>query len=224
MITGAAFCPHPPALVPEVARGAASELAALRAACRTAIRRVATPGTSLLLLGAGPATVSYDASARGSLAGYGVDLPVGLGDGSAGTADLPLSLTIGAWLIHDALADVPSVQAWSVGAGPARIDLPDGPTALVVLGDGSARRSLAAPGYLDERAEPFDAAVAAALGGGDPDALRVDLELGAQLLAAGPPAWHAAADLLTGGRWSAELLYDAAPYGVGYFAAAWTAR
>jgi hypothetical protein len=38
------------------------------------------------------------------------------------------------------------------------------------------------------------------------------------------PAWHAAAALLAGGRYDAELLYDAAPYGVAYFVAAWAAR
>jgi len=219
VITGAAFCPHPPALVPEVARGAAPELADLRAACRSAIQRVATPGTALLLLGAGPVTRRHDASARGTLAGYGVDLQVGRADGAE---ELPLSLTIGAWLVHDALADVPPVAAWSIGPGPASVETPDAPTALVVMGDGSARRSLAAPGYLDERAAEFDAGIAAALASGDPDALRVDRALGADLLAAGPPVWHAAADLLAGHGWSAELRYDAAPYGVGYFAAAWT--
>ena len=222
MITGAAFCPHPPALVPEVARGAAPELADLRAACRTAIQRVAVPGVSLLLLGTGPATRRHDASARGSLAGFGVELEVALGTPGDGPVELPLSLTIGAWLVRDALGDVPPTVAWSVGPAPADVERPDGPTALVVMGDGSARRSLAAPGYLDDRAESFDAGVAAALASGDPDALRVDHALGADLLAAGPPVWHAAADLLAGVRWSAELLYDAAPYGVGYFAAAWT--
>jgi hypothetical protein len=225
VITGAAFCPHPPALVPEVARGAASELADLRDACRTAIRRVVPPGTALLLLGAGPATRSHDASARGSLRGYGVELDVALGgaDGD-GPADLPLSLTIGAWLVRDALEDVPPVTAWSIGPEPAAIADPEAPTALIVLGDGSARRSLAAPGYLDDRAEGFDAGVAAALAGGDPAALLVDRALGEDLLAAGPPVWHAAAELLAGPPWAAELLYEGAPYGVGYFAAAWTRR
>jgi hypothetical protein len=235
VITGAAFCPHPPALLPDVARGAAPELADLREACRVAIQRVAAPGTTLLLLGAGDVTRRRAAAARGSLAGYGVELTVSLGSGGDGPGgdgvaerpeeladELPLSLTVGAWLVADALVDRPAVQAWSIGAAGGPIDVPDAPTALVVLGDGSARRSLAAPGYLDERAEGFDAGVATALAGGDPAALRVDRELGTQLLAAGTPVWHAAADLLAGTRWSADLLYDAAPYGVGYFAAAWT--
>jgi hypothetical protein len=96
---------------------------------------------------------------------------------------------------------------------------------LLVMGDGSARRSTAAPGYLDDRAADFDANVAAALAGGDAQALHaLDPQLGAALLAAGVPAWRAAADLLDGTRLDAALLLDVAPYGVGYFVALWAAR
>ena len=102
--------------------------------------------------------------------------------------------------------------------------LPDAPAYLVV-GDGSARRSERAPGYVDPRAEPFDAAVAAALAAGDAGALRdLDPALGADLLAAGVPAWRAVGHALAGHRYAADLLYDAAPYGVGYFVAFWAAR
>jgi hypothetical protein len=75
---------------------------------------------------------------------------------------------------------------------------------------------------VDPRAVPFDDAVTAALRSGDPAALRaVDPGLGAALLAAGAPAWRAAGALLAGGHYRAELLYDGAPYGVGYFVAFW---
>ena len=39
--------------------------------------------------------------------------------------------------------------------------------ALLVMGDGSARRSVKGPGFLDERAGPFDAEVSRALAAGD---------------------------------------------------------
>ncbi len=95
--------------------------------------------------------------------------------------------------------------------------------ALVVMGDGSARRSLSAPGYLDDRAEGFDAALAGALASGDPAQLAaIDAALGDELLAAGVAAWHAASDVLVG-KYEASLTYEAAPYGVGYFAASWVA-
>jgi hypothetical protein len=93
---------------------------------------------------------------------------------------------------------------------------------LLVLGDGSARRSLKGPGYLDPRAEPYDAAVAAALACGDAAALaRLDRADASELLVAGYDAWQAFAGLAGDSSWQADLLYDDAPYGVGYFVASW---
>ncbi len=75
-----------------------------------------------------------------------------------------------------------------------------GAAGLLVMGDGSARRTEKAPGWLDERAAGFDAAASAALAAGDPALLArgAICELGAQLLAAGAPAWRAASRLLAG--------------------------
>lgn len=102
MITAVAFCPHPPVLVPEVAPGAAPELDDLRAACREAITRVAAPGRALVVVGAGSMSRAHTPQARGTLAGYGVPLVVPLGSDEPGPVELPLSLTIGAWLLRDA--------------------------------------------------------------------------------------------------------------------------
>lgn len=227
------FCPQPPLLVPAVASGAAPELDDLRAACRAAITR-AVDGRQAVLLGAGGVSMSHSPLSRGTFASFGVPGELHLGAPSCGGAlDLPPSLTVGAWLVQDALGPRSGAVAFSVGpdfaASRAAVELLElaetREIALVVLGDGSARRSVKAPGYLDGRAEQFDAAVAAALGTGDAAALEsLDPALGAELLAAGVPAWHAAAGLLAGGRYDAELLYDAAPYGVAYFVAAWAAR
>ena len=185
-----------------------------------------------MVLGPGPSSLAHLSRARGTLAGYGVDLEVALGTSATdGRVELPLSLTVGAWLVRDALGTDSRSVGCSVG--------PDDPagrsgdlikvaagvdTVLIVMGDGSARRSSAAPGYLDDRAEIFDTQVAAALRGGDSVALSaIDAQIGAELLAAGVPAWHAAAVLLQGRQHDAQLLYADAPYGVGYFVAAWTA-
>ena len=93
------------------------------------------------------------------------------------------------------------------------------------MGDGSARRCERAPGYVDPRAEPFDAAVAAALAAGDAAALRaLDPALGADLLAAGVPAWRVAGHAAAGVDLTAELLHRSAPYGVGYLVASWVPR
>ena len=224
MISAVAFCPHPPLLVPQVAQQAAAELDELRAACRSAIKRVATGAANVVVLGSGERSARYEPNARGSLSRYGVPLEISLGSDEAGPICLPLSLTIGAWLLRDALGADCAAIGYSVSAGETQPPvLDDSPIALVVMGDGSARRSTTAPGYLDERAAGFDADVVAALASGRGDLLTIDRWLAEQLLAAGAPAWNAAGRLLRGRSFAAELLYDDAPYGVGYFVAAWTA-
>lgn len=96
--------------------------------------------------------------------------------------------------------------------------------ALLVIADGSACHGDDAPGRRDDRAKTFDAALAAALATGDPDALRVaaaDRDLARALLAAIDPLTVLA--LLGAGRppATAELLYSDAPLGVGYLVASW---
>ena len=133
-----------------------------------------------------------------------------------GAAD---ALLVGDWLVQDAGGPHPP-QGDCTNATNAADD-----TALLVLGDGSARRSEKAPGYLDERAEGFDAGIAAALASGDPARLAaLDAALGGHLLAAGVDAWHRTAVRLEGGgsgAFHAEVTYDDAPFGVGYFVATW---
>jgi hypothetical protein len=234
VIAAVAFLPNPPLLVPSVAGVASVELEPLRVASATALRRVNGSGaTRLAMLGSGDTSAMHSPVARGSLSGYGVSLDVHLGSPACGGAlELPLSLTVGAWLVADALGPSTGAVGFSVGpdfaASRAAVDLlalaESERVGLIVMGDGSARHSTKAPGYLDPRAEPFDEGVVAALRGGDVEALAgLDAALGAELLASGVPAWQAAAAVLSG-DYDAELLYADAPYGVGYFAAAWTAR
>ena len=231
MIVAAAFCPHPPVLVPDVAQAAAPELADLRAACRTAIQRIALPGRQLAIIGAGERSAWFTPGTRGSLAGYGVDLEVSLGSELTGQIELPLSLTVGAWLLHDALGRDAVADAICVGPDwwdrdPFDLGVFDREDfVLLVMGDGSARRSTAAPGYLDDRAAAFDADVVAAMRSGNGLSLLeayVDPDTGAELLAAGVPVWNAVGSLLGDLTFDAEVLYDAAPYGVGYVVATWT--
>ena len=231
MISGAAFCPHPPVLVPDLAAGAASDLDELRRACIGAISVVAATGRQLVLLGTGEPSAMHSPLARGTFADYGLSLDVPLGSPSCGgEVELPLSLTVGAWLVREAIGPRSGARAFSIGAdfasSRAAAELlrvaEDDDIALVVMGDGSARRSTTAPGYLDERAIPFDDGVADALRTGDAATLEgLDADLGAQLLVAGVLAWRAAGRLLEGERWDATLSYYDAPYGVAYFAATW---
>lgn len=229
MISAVVFCPQAPVVVPELAQGAAPELDGVRAACRQAIGRAITPGVQAVLVGAGSVPAAHESTARGSLAGFGLPLEIALGTAdSTAPATLPASLTVGAWLVRDALG--PDSGAIAVEVTDERNELPafdQGDVALIVVGDGSARRTEKAPGYLDERAAAFDDAVAAALARGDAAALRRDalgLLGGEQLLVSGLAAWDAVARVADDVSWSAELLYADAPYGVGYVVAVWTRR
>jgi hypothetical protein len=143
---------------------------------------------------------------------------------------LPPSLAVAAWLLGGWSAA--PVEGFGVGrqlerercdaTGRSLADT-TGRVALLVMGDGSACRTVKAPGYLDERAEPFDAAVAAALAAADTGALgALDPELAEALHASGWSPWQILASAAEGAGLAGELLYEAAPYGVGYFVATWT--
>ena len=218
VIVAAAVCPHPPLLVPEVAPGTSDELAELRAACRTAVETLlAAEPDRIVVVGAGELDHDLDETAGGTLAGYGVDRRAGGDDGR-----LPLSLTIGAWLLDEAGWTGPRTYST---IGPA-IDV-SSRVAVLVMADGSNGRSEKAPGFLDERAEPFDASIAAALADGDAAALvALDLDLGAALGSTGVPALRTLGgmvldDMTRGASVTAHLRYDGAPLGVGYVVADW---
>lgn len=237
MLVAAAVCPCPPLLVPDVAAGAAPELDAARTACTDALGVLAASRPDLLIV-IGPADLagrgSHPEGATGSFKEFGVDLRVRLGRDLDTVADrpLPASLAVGAWLLaRTGWADAP-VEALGVGepletarctdtgrALAARADR----VALLVMGDGSACRTLKAPGYLDERATEFDAAAARALGAADTGALiALDEALACELKAAGRAPWQVLAGAAQGAGLDGRLLYDDAPYGVGYLVAAWS--
>ncbi|MGH8822992.1 MAG: class III extradiol dioxygenase subunit B-like domain-containing protein [Jiangellaceae bacterium] len=234
MLVSAAVCPHPPLLVPELAGQTAAELDDLRAACLGAVDAVrATEPELLVVVGAGDETRRHPAGTRGSFASYGVDLDVALpgdeapdGDGH----DLPLALAVGAWLLSE--------SGWTGRVGGLEVDGAASTTecrslgaavaqeadrvGLLVMGDGSARRSTEAPGYLDPRAETFDASVVEALRAGDPAGLlAIGPDLARDLQAAGRAAWQVLAGASAEVLFDAEVVYDAAPYGVGYVVAVW---
>ncbi|AVZ75692.1 hypothetical protein SLUN_29285 [Streptomyces lunaelactis] len=235
MLVAAAVCPCPPLLVPDVAAGAASELDAARNACADALGVLAAARPDLMVV-VGPAGQDgrgpHPAGATGNFHGFGVDFEVRLGEGEAQERPLPPSLAVGAWLLARAQwADAP-VEGLGVGerlAGErcvavgrelaARAER----VALLVMGDGSACRTLKAPGYLDERAADFDREAARALGAADVEALKaLDVSLAYELKAAGRAPWQVLGGAADGAGLAGQLLYEDAPYGVGYFVAAWS--
>ncbi|MGY5051002.1 class III extradiol dioxygenase subunit B-like domain-containing protein [Streptomyces sp. 900105755] len=237
MLVAAAVCPCPPVLVPEVAAGAAPELDAARAACADALGVLAAARPDLLVV-VGPAEQSgrgaFPQGSRGTFRGFGAEVDVRLGGGpeAVGGRELPPSLAVGAWLLErTGWADAPieglgvgepleaerCVQAGREIAGrAARV-------AMLVMGDASACRTLKAPGYLDERAAPFDAEAARALGAADIEAIKaLDADLAYQLKAAGRAPWQVLAGAAEDADLAGALLYDDARYGVCYLVATWS--
>ncbi|OEJ94090.1 class III extradiol dioxygenase subunit B-like domain-containing protein [Streptomyces thermolilacinus] len=244
MLVAAAVCPCPPLLVPAVATGAAPELDDARAACLDALGVLAAARPDRLVV-VGPeaeadpgadGTVTHPEGAVGGFQGFGVDVDVRLGAGEArdasGTRRLPPSLAVAAWLLQRAdWADAP-VEGVGVAErlAPERcaelgreLAVRAPRVALLVMGDGSACRSVKAPGYLDERAGDFDARAARALGAADTGALaELDAGLAYELKAAGRAPWQVLAGAAHTESLDGRLLYDGAPYGVGYLVAAWS--
>ncbi|MBV2357760.1 class III extradiol dioxygenase subunit B-like domain-containing protein [Streptomyces sp. J2-1] len=238
MLVAAAVCPCPPLLVPEVAAGAAPELDTARAACADAFGVLAAARPDLLVV-VGPAgengSGAHPQGTPGSFRGFGAEVDVTLGVPAPGTEShgtLPASLAVAGWLLER--ADWTGVPLEGLGIGEALApeqcaevgrDLAAraGRVALLVMGDGSACRTLKAPGYLDERAAPFDAEAARALGAADLTALAtLDVSLAAQLKASGRAPWQLLAGAAENAGLDGTLLYEDAPYGVGYFVAAWS--
>ncbi|MGW5119579.1 class III extradiol dioxygenase subunit B-like domain-containing protein [Streptomyces noursei] len=239
MLVAAAICPCPPLLVPEVATGAAPELDPVRAACRDALGVLAAARPDRLVVLAptteGTTEARYPQGSTGSFRGFGVDLDVTLGAAGPTPSDgpqLPPALAVGAWLLSCADRWEMPVEGFGVPESlPGDRCRPLGRefagsaprVALLVLGDGSARRSVKAPGYFDERAEAFDAGAARALGAADTAALdALDERLAADLMVSGRSCWQVLAGAAEGAGLRGQLLHEEAPYGVGYAVAAWT--
>ena len=248
MLVAAAFCPCPPLLVPHVAAGAAPELDRARAACADALG-VLTAARPDRLIVVGPSDedgpTRYPAGTPGSFRGFGVDIDVVLGTARGGSEDpdqgldhrptggeLPASLAVAAWLLSSTRWSAADISGLALGerldtarCARAGRDIAGQPgrTALLVMGDAGARRSLKAPGYLDERAARFDEGVARAMESADIAALLgLDAELARDLMVAGRAPWQLVAGAAEAAGLGGELLYDDAPYGVGYLVAAWS--
>jgi hypothetical protein len=224
-----AVLPEPPLLLPELATGAGAETAALRDACREAAGRLGAVARSWIAVGAdagGRRTVAP--GARGSFVGFGVDVVVGLSPDAAGPVDpdLPLPLLVAGWAragldvsIRGELVAPDADPASCAALGAA---LAEEQVGLLVVGDGAAMHGEKAPGYRDERAGPFDAAVAAALRDAEPAALAaLDPDVALQLWVSGRAPWQVLAGATRGRPWRAELLHSSMPFGVAYHVAVW---
>jgi aromatic ring-opening dioxygenase LigB subunit len=250
-ITAAALVPHPPLLVPEVGRGASPELDQLRSACRRALAVTLDQADALLVVGPAPSWGEAEPGATGSFAPYGVAVEARLPAtaSQAGSApggewldrrrlppgrlgELPLSLTVAAWLLGvEAQAhQLPPVAAFGVpasmdaepaaatGRTVARAVRPGRHVGLLVMGDLSARRTAKAPATFHPAAEEFDRGIGDAIREAEiTRLLDADAGLAAELRVGGMAAlWLLAGALEGAGPLHGEVLYEAAPFGVGY--------
>jgi hypothetical protein len=223
-VRAAAVCPATPLLCPDVAV-TRDGVGAVQDSARAAVTDLlATRPDAVVVLGEAPETRTYD----GTWDWRGFGVPVHGSDAGA----LPRALGVGAWLLDDAgWAGGRRYDGVATGTSPAACaDLGDAlrrdgrSLGLLVIGDGSARRSLKAPGHLDPRGEPFDNAVADALARADTAALAaLDADLARDLLAAGRAPWQVLAAAAADQAWHSRLRLHEAPYGVGWLVASWRA-
>jgi hypothetical protein len=233
MLIAAAVCPHPPLLIPEAtgSPGAAdAELGRLRTACHQAVAALVAERPDLIaVVGAARLTAEYPPQAPGRLHDYGVPFTVG----DRGEPALPLSLTIGKWLLANHPAppaawwgiaeDTPPAECLRLGG---KLALLAPRVALLALGDGPARRARAAPRAADPEADRYDDRLAGALAAADPAALAaLDPGEDPALEIAGRAAWQvlagAAGDEQGQHAFDAELRYRGAPFEVSYVVASW---
>lgn len=146
---------------------------------------------------------------------------------------LPLSLTIGRWLVHRA-GPVPapgelrlhavaeSAPAAECLAAGARLAALAPRVALLVMGDGPARRARGVPGAPDPETDQYDAGLAAAFAGADARALAtLDPDHSAALIVSGRAPWQVLAGAAADGSFRGEVTYAGAPFEVSYLAGTW---
>ena len=99
---------------------------------------------------------------------------------------------------------------------------PTSATSLIVMGDGSAKRTEKAPGYIDDRAMSFDSQVQQIFEDSSLDQLaNLDPKLGQELWVAGVEPWRTVGSWVeeSGSQWKLQEFHFEDPYGVAYFVA-----
>ncbi|MBD0020924.1 hypothetical protein GII33_09815 [Gordonia pseudamarae] len=252
MLASVVFVPSAPLLVPQLAGPRATEAVAVREAVRAAGTALAELAPRWVAVGAGDVTggaVTGGAAATGSFARYGVDVAVSLrapgfagapvltggGPDAAGTARLPLSMLIAAWLREAGGAD--SVEPLIIDPGApvqeclrtgrmlaAAVAAADTPIGVLVVGDGSTQLSPSAPGGgLVPESVALNDNLVAAIASGDRDVLAgISPQDCDRAGVGGRAAWQVAAALCDGVRVSVQPYYEGCPFGVGYVVASWT--
>ncbi|RMI28617.1 class III extradiol ring-cleavage dioxygenase family protein [Nocardia stercoris] len=246
MLRVAVLIPSPPVLVPELCGGSpdrepghpAAEVPPLRAAVLRAGATLAEAAQRWTVVGVGEHDRVVEADAVGTFRGFGADVRVGLSADATADPDpaLPLPVLLGGWLreicapaatarARIVAADTPPARCRELGARlRAELDSRPGADGVLVVADGAATLTAAAPGYLDERAPAVQRDLDRALCSGDRAALRaLDPALCAELELAGRAAYQVLDGLFDAdpAEPRVESGYAAAPFGVGYHVGEW---
>lgn len=195
MIGTVLVLPSPLALLPPVSTQ--DPVAELRAACEQAVSEL--PDGEVIVVAT---PTSPESSARGVTDPLGHRVARHLLGDRPFVAELALPWTAASLLGRD-------------GGGP-------GPSVLVVMADGSARRLEKAPGHLHPDAVPFDDALEKALRTGDADALALlDPEVATELWCESVSGWRLLGEVTRDRGVGTEVTYAEAPYGVAWWVARW---
>jgi hypothetical protein len=227
VLVAAALCPGAPLLVAGMT-GAETPVMDLRLAALAAVADLAAARPDVVaVVGAADVTRAWEPDSRLDFAVFAPATGV-VGPPAGGSPELPTALGVGAWLLTEAghagrrllqsvAAAEPAPRCAEIGADLAA-SAPR--VAILAMGDGSARRSLKAPGYLDQRSAAFDAGVERAVRDGDLGRLLgTDAGLAADLMATGRPAWQVLAAAAGDRPAVTEIRYAADPFGVAYLVA-----
>ncbi|WP_156688974.1 hypothetical protein [Mycobacterium sp. Marseille-P9652] len=227
MLSAIAIVPSAPVLVPQLAGAAAAEVADV---ANAALAAAALLPPRWVVIGIGEADAAYGPDAAGTLAGFGVDVPVSLSPRGGRPVELPVCALLGAWLRGRARPEASArvrVYRADHDAGAAlehgrrlraELDAEPDPTGVLVVADGANTLTPAAPGGHHPENADAQRALDDALARGDVAALtRLPRPI------PGRVAFQVLAGLTEPGPRSAKELYRGAPYGVGYFVGAWQA-
>ncbi|MCV7236280.1 hypothetical protein H7J49_27880 [Mycobacterium branderi] len=236
-------------LIPDVVGEVGEGWDRLRAACLEAVRQLNVPVYDgkhapaadaphlVVIVGGDDTTRSFDPSgAYGSLLSNGIYWEYGWGSDSEDAQPLPLSLTLGYWLLLTAkpagmiVADI-AFQAIDFDASPQECvalgqDLAGRAerVAMLVMGEGSTCMTASGREWWGKRARLCDTKVLRALEQADADALaRLDPTEFLQT-ATGRAAWQVLGGAGSGQRFHGRLHGDTAVSGLGYFVASWAQR
>jgi hypothetical protein len=227
VLTAIALTPAAPVLIPELAGSARTEVAAIRDG---ALRAARVLPDRWIAVGVADTDATLDSDVRGTFAGYGADVRVQLGPDASGTIRrLPLCALFAGWLrgevdphasvrVHAIAAATPAAIALERGrAWGAEIRAAGEPIGVLIVADGAATLTETAPGGYDAAAQAVQQRLDDALGSADVSALRE-----ARPEITGGAAYQVLAGIAGDTDWTAAEFARGAPYGVGYFAGAWT--